>query len=558
MTTSTAAAPDVAPSTSPAPAAAPAGVAYDAIVIGAGHNGLTAAAYLARDGLRVLVLEARDRVGGATVTEELAPGARVPALAHTVGRLRPAVVRELELGRHGLSLVAPEVRVFAPQPDGRAVVLWADVGATVDTLRTWSADDATAYVELDRRVRTLSKFLADLGDEAPPEIQGPGFADALLGLRLGRSFRRLGRDDGRTLLRVLAMAVADFVAESFDTEALRATLAWRGVRYTAMGPWSAGTTAVLLADAAGNDAGAAGETVFARGGPSAVAEALATAAREAGAEIRTGAKVAEVTVAEDVVSGVNLVGGEHIASRTVVSGLDPKRLLTGLVDPVAIGPSMRWRAGNIRTPGSVAKVNLALDGLPVFPAAAGDARLLRGRIQVGTTSIDDMERAFDPSKYGRLPDAPLLEASIPSLVDPSLVDGAPEGTHVMSVLAQWMPAGLTADEWASRRDAVGDLVIAALESVAPGIGSRVTARQVLTPADIEAGYGLSGGHPLHAEPGLDSFFLWRPLLGWARYRMPLDGLYLAGSGAHPGGGVTGAPGRNAAREVLADQPRRRR
>jgi phytoene dehydrogenase-like protein len=218
---------------------------------------------------------------------------------------------------------------------------------------------------------------------------------------------------------------------------------------------------------------------------------------------------------------------------------------------------MRWRAGNIRTPGSVAKVNLVLDGLPAFPAAARDARLLRGRIQVGTTSIDAMEHAFDASKYGRLPDAPVLEATIPSLVDPSLVTGAPEGTHVMSVLMQWMPARLAEGDWAARRDEVGDLAVRTLETVAPGLGARVTARQVLTPADLEAEFGLTGGHPLHAEPALDSFFLWRPLLGWARYRMPVEGLYLAGSGAHPGGGVTGAPGRNAAREVIADRGKRR-
>src|SRR5512141_805635 len=263
---------------------------YDAIVVGAGHNGLTAAAYLARGGLRILVLEARERVGGAPVTEELSRGAKVPSLAHTVGRLRPSVARELELARHGLSLVAPEVRVFAPQADGRAVTLWTDLAQTVDALRTWSEEDATAYVEFDRRVRTLSRFLADLGDEAPPEIHTPGVGDALLGLRLGRAFRGLGREDGRTILRVLAMAAADFVAESFTSEPIRATLAWRAVRYTAMGPWSAGSTAVLLGDAAGNDGGAAGETVFAKGGPSALAEALASAARAAGAEIRTGAK----------------------------------------------------------------------------------------------------------------------------------------------------------------------------------------------------------------------------------------------------------------------------
>jgi phytoene dehydrogenase-like protein len=532
--------------------------AYDAIVIGAGHNGLTAAAYLARSGMRVIVLEARDRVGGATVTEELAPGVRVPALAHTVGRLRPSVAKELELARHGLALVAPEVRVFAPQDDGRAVTLWADLGRTVDALRAWSDDDATSYVEFDRRVRTLGRFLADLGDEAPPEIRSPGFGDALLGLRLGRSFRGLGRYDGRTILRVLAMAVADFVAESFATEPVRATLAWRGVRYTAMGPWSAGTTQALLADAAGNDGGAAGETVFARGGPSALAEALASAARAAGAEIRTAARVIAVTTADGAVTGVALASGEEIAAPTVVSGLDPKQLLRDLVDPVTLGPALRWRADNIRTPGTLAKVNLVLDGLPAFPAAAGDARLLRGRIQVGTTSIDAVERAFDASKYGRLSDSPVLEATIPSLVDPSLVADAREGTHVMSVLMQWVPTVPADGDWASRREEAGDLAIRTLEGVAPGIGARVTARQVLTPADLEREYGLTGGHPLHAEPALDSFFLWRPLLGWARYRMPVDGLYLAGSGAHPGGGVTGAPGRNAAREVLADRRKRRR
>ena len=531
---------------------------YDAIIVGAGHNGLTAAAYLAAGGLDVLVLEARDRVGGATVTEELAPGVRVPALAHTVGRLRPSVARELALTKHGLSLVSPEVRVFAPQPDGRAVTLWGDLGKSVDAIRTWSENDATAFVEFDRGVRSLARFLADLGDEAPPEIRAPGFGDALLGLRLGRAFRGLGKTDGRTILRVLAMAVADYVAESFSSEALRATLAWRGVRYTAMGPWSAGTTAVLLADSAGNDGGAAGETVFAKGGPSALADALASAAQAAGAEIRTSARVVAITTVDGVATGVALESGEEITAPAIVSGLDPKRLLTGLIDPVTLGPSLRWRAGNIRTPGTLAKVNLVLDGIPEFPAAGGDARLLRGRIQVGTTSIDAVERAFDASKYGRVSESPVLEATIPSLVDPSLVAGAKDGTHVMSVLMQWLPPKVAAEDWAARRDELGDLAVRALESVAPGIGARVTARQVLTPGDLEADYGLTGGHPLHAEPALDSFFLWRPLLGWARYRMPIEGLYLAGSGAHPGGGVTGVPGRNAAREVIADRKRRRR
>jgi len=530
---------------------------YDAIVLGAGHNGLVAAAYLARAGRSVLVLERRDRVGGAADTVEIAPGARVPAVAHTVGRLRPAIVRELDLKAHGLSLLAPDVRVFAPQPDGRAVTLWQDVGETQADLGEWSAADAASYAAFDARVRGLSRFLADLGDEAPPEIRDPGFGDALMGLRLGRAFKGLGREGGRTILRVLPMAVADFVGESFGTDAVRAVLAWRGVRHTAMGPWSAGSTKVLLDDAAGSDGGASGETVFARGGPGALAAALASAARAAGAEIRVGEEVVAVTSRDGVATGVALASGEEIRGRAVVAGIDPKRLLTRLVDPVAIGPSLRWRADNIRTPGTAAKMNLVLDSLPEMPAAAGDLRRLRGRILVGATGIDAMEHVFDATKYGAMADDLVVEATIPSLADPSLVEGAPAGTHVLSAHVQWVPTALRDGTWDDRREALGDAVLRSLESVAPGLTARVRTRQVLTPLDLERDYGLTGGHPLHVEPGLDSFFAWRPLLGHARYRIGLDGLYLAGSGAHPGGGVTGQPGRNAARVVLDDLKRRR-
>jgi phytoene dehydrogenase-like protein len=431
-------------------------------------------------------------------------------------------------------------------------VLWRYTAATVEALRAVSPGDADAYSVFDRRVRALSGFLADLADEVPPDVAAPGVRDALTGLRLGRAYRGLGREDGREILRVVAMAVADFVGESFVSDPLRAVVAWRGVRHTAMGPWSGGTTKVLLDDAAGSDGGASGETVFARGGPGAVGTALVSAARASGAEIRTGTEVVAVTSSDGRVTGVALASGEEIAARAVVAGVDPKRLLTTLVDPVAIGPTLRWRASNIRTPGSAAKVNLVLDALPDVPAAAKDPRLLRGRVLVGMTGIDAMERVFDPSKYGGMADRPVIEATIPSLADPSLVAGAPEGTHVLSAVAQWVPYTLRGSSWDERREALGDAVVATLETVMPGLSARVRARQVLTPADLERDYGLTGGHALHAEPGLDSFFLWRPLLGWARYRMPLEGLYLAGSGAHPGGGITGLPGRNAAREVLRD------
>ena len=533
---------------------------WDAVVVGGGHNALVTAAYLGRAGLRTLVLERRERVGGAADTSDLAKGARVPTLAHTVGRLRPSVARELDLRSHGLSLVAPEVRAFAPSPDGTAVTLWADVARTADGLRATSAADASAYAEFDRLVRSLGRFLAELASETPPDIASPGLGDALAGLRLGRTFRGLGAHDARTITRVLPMAVADFVGEAFSTDAVRAALAWRGVQYCSLGPWSAGSTAVLLMDSAGNDGGAAGQTVFARGGPGAVARALEGAARAAGVEIRTGAEVAAITSRDGRVTGVALAGsGEEIRSSVVVSGLDPKRTLVGLVDPVALGPSLGWRASNIRQPGVAAKVNLVLRRLPLFPAAGSDAeRLLRGRIVVAP-GIDAMEHAFDAAKYGRVSETPILEATIPSLVDPGLVEGARAGTQVMSVVVQYAPYVLREGAWDdAARDALGDDVVGVLEGVAPGIGKLVTARQVLTPLDLEREYGLTGGHPLHAEPALDSFFLWRPLLGWARYRMPLDGLYLCGSGAHPGGGITGGPGQNAAHEILADRRRGRR
>jgi phytoene dehydrogenase-like protein len=530
---------------------------YDAIVVGGGHNGLVAAAYLARAGLRTVVLERRETVGGAAGTSELAPGARVPTLAHTVGRLRPSVVRDLDLKRHGLSLVGPDARVFAPGEDGDAVVLWGDAARTAEGLRPRSAHDAGRYEDFDRLVRSLSGFLGELAGQTPPDIASPGLGDALAGLRLGRTFRGLGRHDGRTITRVLPMAIADFVAESFESDAVQAAIAWRGVQYTAMGPWSAGTTAVLLADSAGNDGGAAGQTVYARGGPGALVAALEGAAREAGAEIRTGAEVASIASHDGRATGVVLSGGEELTARAVVASIDPKRVLTRLADPVAVGPSLLWRAGNIRTPGTMAKVNLVLAGLPRFTAAGDETRLIRGRIVIAP-GIDAMERAHDAAKYGRPSDPPIMEATIPSLADPSLVAGAAPGTHVMSVIVQSAPYALRDGTWDEARDGFGDLVVRTLDGYAPGLAGLVTARQVLTPLDLERDYGLSGGHPMHGEHGLDQFFLWRPLLGHARYRLALDGLYLAGAGAHPGGGITGQNGQNAAREIIGDLRKRRR
>jgi phytoene dehydrogenase-like protein len=532
---------------------------YDAIVVGGGHNGLVAAAYLAKAGLHTILLEKRSTLGGTVETRTLEDGSRAPGLFATVGRIRPAVVRELGLASRGLALVAPEVRAFAPGADGRAVTLWASNERTSADLAGWSAADAAAWPAFDRQVRAHAGFLAALGEQAPPATSGPGLGDAISGILLGRAFKKLSRDDARNLLRVLPMAVADFVGEWFESDAVRAAVAVRGVQNAALGAWSMGTTAALLADSAGNDGGAAGQAVFARGGPGALAAALAAAARWFGAELRTGAEVVAVTSADGRVTGVALASGEEIAAPVVASGLDPKRTLLGLLGPLDLGSHLRWRVGNVRQPGVVARVNLALSGLPRFPAAGeGDdaARRLRGRILVNATGIDDLERSFDASKYGQVSERLVLEATIPSLVDPLLA--AREGGHVMTVAAQYVPYRLRDGAWdEAARAALGDQVVAALEEVAPGIGALVTAREVLTPVDLETEYGLTGGHPYHQEPGLDAWFAWRPLVGWARYRMPVDGLYLVGPGAHPGGGVTGAPAHNAARQILADRKRRR-
>lgn len=525
---------------------------YDAIVVGAGHNGLVTAAYLGKAGLRTLVLERRDRVGGALATTELG-GAKVPTVAHTIGRLRTSVVRDLGLNAYGYTPITPAARAFAPQPDGTSVTLWADAGRTADELRDRSPKDADAYVGFDRRVRSIASFLAYLQVATPPNLKTPSLKDAQSGLGLGRALRGLGSRGRREAIRVLPMAVADLVGEVFESDAVRGVLAARGVQYTSTGPWSSGTAAVFLADSAGSDGGAAGQTTFARGGPGALTDALAAVVQASGGEIRTEADVERVLVDGERVRGVALAGGEEIEASIVASGADPKRTLLGMLDPVTLGPSLAWRARNYRMPGVTAKVNLVLSGLPTFAATGGDdPERLSGRIVIAP-GIDYLERGFDAAKYGRVSEAPFLEATIPTLADPSL---APEGTHVMSVVLQWAPYRLREGDWETERDGLADLALKTLEPYTPGIAGLVTEREVLSPVDLERDYGLTEGHALHGEQTLDQFFAWRPLLGHARYRMPVRGLYLCGSGAHPGGGVTGGPGANAAREILADRKAR--
>ncbi len=519
----------------------------DTIIIGGGHNALVTAFYLAKGGRKPLVLERRPIVGGCAITEELRPGFRTATLAHTFGPLRPAIVHDMHLERRGVRFVEPDPRLVALAPDGRALIFSGDAARTSDAIRTLSPGDAEKYPAFCALLRRLGSFLDGLLQLTPPSIGAPSASDLWALLRTGRGFRALGKKDAFTLLRWGPMAVADLVGEWFETDLLQASIAARGIFGTAMGPWSAGTGAVLLL-AAASDPLPGGSSVSAIGGPGAVTRAMADAAREAGAEIRTDADVTRILTKDGTAVGVALADGTELRAPTVVSAVEPRRTFLDLIDPVDLEPAFIGRLRNYRTNGTMAKINFALSALPTFRALGNDAAsTLRGRVHIGP-DLDYLERAFDASKYGTISEHPYLDIAFPSIVDPAL---APSGRHVMSVYVQYAPFHLRdRGRWDMRQLVLADTVMKTLERYAPGIGALVEARQVITPADLQASYGLTGGHPFHGELSLDQLFTMRPTLGWAQYRTPLRNLYLCGSGTHPGNGLTGGSGQNAAREIL--------
>jgi len=524
----------------------------DILIIGGGLNGLVTAYYLAKAGRRPLVLERRGTIGGTCSTGEIAPGFRVPTLLHATGPLRPGLSAEMGLDRHGLAMLESDTRLFSTSADGRPLVLWRDPRRAAESIAAFSRADAESYPGFGEAVGRIAGALSDLLDTTPPDIDHPGLRD--IGALFGtvRKVRALGPRDFYRLMRWLPMAVADVAAEWFETEVLRAALAARAVLGQAAGPWSAGTGANFLLRAAA-DPHVAGSVVVPRGGPGALVEAVAAAARSAGARIRTDADVARIDIGNGIATGVTLSSGERIDAPIVISSASPKGTLLRLVEPSHIGPDMRRRLGNIRSRGVTAKVNLALGGLPTFTALKGlgaDASAaLSGRILVAPET-DYVERAFDASKYGRVSEQPFLEATIPSLLDPTL---APAGKHVMSVLVQFAPYHLATGDWSDRRTGLGDLVVKTLAERAPDLPGLVENGQTITPRDLEDDWGLTEGHIFQGEEALDQIFTMRPILGFARYRSPIAGLYLCGAGTHPGGGLTGANGRNAARAVLADR-----
>jgi len=519
----------------------------DIIIIGGGHNGLVTAFYLAKAGYKPLVIERNGQVGGAAVTDEFHPGFRCSTLAHAAGPILPSVLRDMQLENHGLRLITPEVCVTALSPEGRALSLYQDVGKSAQEIAAFSKKDAAKYPEFAQSLGKIGKVIGEALATTPPDIDHPSSGDLWSMLKTGRAIRKLGKRDMFRLLRWGPMAVADLASEYFETELLRAVIAARGVFGTFLGPWSAGSALVLLIRAAG-DPHPAGSATLAAGGMGAVTQAMASAAKAAGAEIRTGAEIIEIRVQNGAATGVLLSTGEEIHAKVVVSNADPKRTLLKLTDPTHLSPDFVQRLQHYRGNGTVAKVNLALSGLPTFTALKnGDAGPLKGRIHIGN-EIDYLERAFDESKYGNFSRQPYLEATIPSLTDPTL---APEGKHVMSIYMQYAPYKLKGD-WEEQRKALGQTVVQTLAQYAPNLPELILTHQIITPLDLEEKYGLTGGQIFHGELALDQFFTMRPLLDWARYRTPVEKLFLCGSGTHPGAGLTGGSGANAAREILKE------
>jgi phytoene dehydrogenase-like protein len=520
---------------------------YDAIIIGGGHNGLVAAAYLARAGRKVLVLERRELLGGCSVTEEIWPGYRVSTAAYLTSLLQERIVRELDLERHGYRVDAKDPAFFSAFPDGRHFFMWQDRARTLAEIAKYSARDAEAYPAYEDQLERISQVVERLLLAPPPQfpLRGPG--DVIEYLKLASRLYGLSTGDMVSLVKIFTQSAAEFLDEWFESEEVKVTLATDGVIGANGGPRSPGTAYILLHHCMGGVAGHRGLWGFVRGGMGAVSEAIASSARAAGAEIRTNAAVSKVLVRSGRACAVALESGEEIDAGAIASNADPKVTFLRLCDERDFEPDFVTAIRHFRIEGTSCKINLALNGLPEFTAYPGAPGPHHRSTMHICPNIDYVERAWDDAKYGRPSDRPLLELTIPTIYDPTL---APPGRHIMGIFLQYAPYTLREGTWDELREPFGDRVISLIEEYAPNIRGIIEHRQVLTPLDLERRFGITGGNIFHGEMSLDQMFLMRPVAGWARYRTPIQGLYLCGSGAHPGGGVMGAPGYNCAREML--------
>ena len=520
---------------------------YDAIVLGGGHNGLVSAAYLAKTGKKVLVLERRHLVGGAAVTEEVFPGFKFTVCSYVVSLLRPEIIEELALPRFGFHLL-PLDGTFTPLPDGDYLVRWHDHFKTRQELKRHSLKDAETYEHFGKLMHHMSMAVRPLLSVVPPEPTSLSPGNLLALGRLGRHFKGLGEERLYDLAKLMTMSAADFLDEWFEYEPLKATMSASGIIGTFLGPRSPGTAYVLLHHYMGEIDGQFRAWGLPEGGMGSVSNSIAASARHHGAEIRTEAAVAQVIVKNGAASGVVLESGEEISARAVVSSLDPKRTFLKLLDEKELDGEFLESVRRYKIRGSSAKVNLALSELPNFTCLPGVGPHLRGAISI-SPSYDYLERAFDDAKYGDFSRKPYLDIVIPSVIDSTV---APPGKHVMSIFVQYAPYALREGTWDEKREALGDAVIDTLSEYAPNLKNAVLHRQVLTPWDLEQKFGLTEGNIFHGELSPDQLFFLRPVPGWAQYRAPIRNLYLCGSGTHPGGGVMGAPGKLAALEILMD------
>jgi phytoene dehydrogenase-like protein len=524
-------------------------VNYDAIIIGAGHNGLVTAAVLAKSGRKVLVLERRSLVGGAAVTEEIFSGFKVSSVADGCGYLSPAVRRDLKLDSH-VETIDSDVVAFSPQLDGSHLTIYRDTARTVSEIARFSNADAEAYPKFIELMQALAGVVGALAQMTPMDLPEVSFGDLRGAVRLLGPGRVLGRKRISELLRILPMPAADILNEYFESDVVKGAIGANSSLGVSFGPQESGTALTMLQSWAFSGNGLFRSAGVIKGGMGALSDAIASAAKGFGAEIRTDAPVASILVEDGRAVGVELQSGEVLRAATIVSNADPRTTFNQLLDPRTLGTKLLQHVANIKYRGSGLRIHLALSGLPQFTclsAGVGDGTAqLGGPIQIAP-SLDYIERAYDCSKFGRFSDAPYLDALIPSVLDPS---AAPTGQHLMSITAKYGPYELRDGSWETQKEAFADVVVSTLAQYAPDIRDLILQRHVLAMPDLESTYGLPEGNPNHGEMILNQFFHMRPIPGHARYRAPVDCLYLCGAGCHPGGGVTGVPGHNAAREIL--------
>jgi phytoene dehydrogenase-like protein len=525
------------------------GLQYDAVVIGGGHNGLVCAAYLARAGMKTVVLERRHLLGGAAVTEEVWPGFRVSTASYVVSLMSAKVVRELELPRYGYHVYPLDPAYFAPFPDGSGFLLWDDPARAAEEIGKINARDGQAYLEYNRELGELADLVRPLLYRRPPDPSVRSLTDLAEALYLGRYAFGNRRSISR-LVDLMTMSCADYLDRFFVDERVKGALAPGGVIGMWGGPMSPGSAYVLLHHRMGEIDGVTGGWGFVRGGMGGVSEAIAASARAAGAEIRTNTEVAAIDVSGGRTTGVTLADGTHLESRMVVSGAHPQTTLLSLLGAEHLPDELARELETFRNRSPSAKVNLALSELPDFTAMPGKELGPQHPEIMISPSLEYLEKAWDDAKYGRFSEGPMIDAVIPTTKDPTI---APEGRHIMTCFVQYSPYEPRDGSWeGGTREALGDRVVDTINEYAPNFKDSVIERQVLTPYDLEQRFGLIGGNIFQGEMSLDQLFSFRPTPELAGYRTPVDGLYLCGSGTHPGGGVMGIPGLNASKVVIGD------